>query len=450
MADPRDEDDPDIIRNPEDWYKDPWNEPVKKTRRRSKTRVPARSNGDEPAHAVATSHDTDGFRCGSENQIIKGNPENIVHAIGLLGVTLRHNEFSNQTEVWNLPGGRGSELHDADAHRLRFLIHETYGFLAPKELFEDVLIDIAHQNKFHPVRDYLDARTWDGVPRIDNWIVAYGGAENTPFNRAVGRIFLIAAVRRVRRPGCKFDTMLVLESPRQGRNKSQAARLLATREEWFNDNLPLGAKPQEVIEQIGGSWIIEFPELAGIATREVEHIKAFLSRQVDKARPAYGRRREDVKRQFVACATTNDDEYLKGDERRFWPVRIERFDLEALGRVVEQLWAEASHYEEEGEPIILQEDLWPDATVVRALRTFENPYWATLEENFGSATQEDRVKIVHMERVWEISGVPRDKRRGACRDIGQAMRDLGFNLKVARGNNEKLQLKRDHRFYERK
>jgi hypothetical protein len=175
------------------------------------------------------------FIRGDGGQILKGHHQNTRRAISLLGVNLKQDEFSNQPKIWGLPGHSdgGRELTDDIAKRLRFLIEETYSFLPSKVLFEDVLIDIAHQNRFHPVRDYLDGLTWDGVPRIDNWLVTYAGAEDTPFNLAVGRISLIAAVRRVRRPGCKFDTMLVLESPAEGKNKSQAVQLLAAHEEWF-------------------------------------------------------------------------------------------------------------------------------------------------------------------------------------------------------------------------
>lgn len=336
----------------------------------------------------------------------------------------------------------GSEFTDKDANRLRMMIQERFGFLPPKQLFEDVVMDIAYQNSFHPVRDYLDALKWDGVPRIDTWLHDYGGAEETPFNRAVGRIFLIAAVRRVRKPGIKFDTMMVWESPVQGRNKSQAARVLATREDWFNDNLPIGAKPQEVIEQIRGSWIIEFPELAGISSREIEHVKAFLSRQVDKARPAYGRRLESVPRQFVAIGTTNDEEYLKNDERRFWPVRIDKFDVERLARDVGQLWAEANYYEAEGEPITLQEDLWPDASEIRSARTFENPWQTKLNEAFRNSS------LVTSEMMWESLGVSREQRGRHFRDVGRAMKNLGFSKKKCGRDNESLRMKRGDWFYE--
>ncbi len=189
------------------------------------------SNGETRDHGAAR---VDGFARGDGGQILKGDPDNIRHAIGLLGVKLRHNEFSAQTEVWNLPGF-ALVLTDAAAVRLRLLIHETYDFLPSLQLFEHVLVDVAHQNRFHPVGDYLDARAWDGVPRIDNWLVTYGGAENTAFNRAVGRIFLIAAVRRVRRPGVKLIATL------RPYPEARAAVIAALRKIEGRDALPPAA-----------------------------------------------------------------------------------------------------------------------------------------------------------------------------------------------------------------
>jgi predicted P-loop ATPase len=146
-----------------------------------------------------------------------------------------------------------------------------------------------------------------------------------------------------------------------------------------------------------------------MATRERERITAFLSRQVDKARPAYGRRRETVKRQFVACGTTNDTEYLPRDERRMWPVRVGLFNLDKLAKDVEQLWAEATRYEAEGESITLQQDLWPAAEEVRAERLFENPYQATLAEHFSHST------FVTSTEVWSRLTVPEERRKKASR-----------------------------------
>jgi predicted P-loop ATPase len=136
---------------------------------------------------------------------------NIRLVIKLLGIKLRLNEFSTQTEISGFPGAKDGEFTNVLAHRLRFLIDEGYRFLPPIDLFEAVLIDVAYLNKYHPV--HLDGLKWDGLTRIDTWLFDYGGAEGTEFNCAVGRLWLIAAVRRIRRPGVKFDTMPVWMSP---------------------------------------------------------------------------------------------------------------------------------------------------------------------------------------------------------------------------------------------
>jgi predicted P-loop ATPase len=133
-----------------------------------------------------------------------------------------------------------SFLDDAAVERLWFLIDERFKFLPPIDFFFSALRDLARSNRFHPVSDYLDKVKWDKTRRVDDWLVRYAGAQDTEYTRAVGRLKLIAAVRRVRHPGCKFDEMMVLEGP-QGNLKSTLLQTLAVNEEWFSDDLPLGA-----------------------------------------------------------------------------------------------------------------------------------------------------------------------------------------------------------------
>lgn len=394
-----------------------FDEPPAKLKHGSKAVVSGEPNG---RNGLALAGEK--FICTAEGQILRGHPENVRIALRDLGIVLRQNDFTGAPETFGVDGLIG-ELTDAAATRMRFLIGETYFFLPPKVLFEDVLIDVAHQNRFHPVREWLDSLEWDGRPRIDDWLIAYGGAENTAFNRAVGRVFLVAGVRRVRRPGCKFDTMLVLEGP-QGRNKSQAAEVLAMKRHWFTDGLSLDADPKVVIEQTKGSWIIEFAELTGMHTRGLERIKAFLSRQTDKARAAYGRRAQAIPRQFVGIGTTNDREYLRKDERRLWPVLIHRFDLAALRRDAEQLWAEAAFYEAEGEEITLQEDLWGAATEARVERIIADPIEEALTEMFG-----DKQGWVSTKSIWGILNVPIERRAAMATAVGNAMSELKFTIK---------------------
>jgi predicted P-loop ATPase len=441
MANPDDKDHQPIDYDDSEWKKfsADWDAQALKEgqgkRRRKKTALPATTNG----HASATNGEQ--FICGGEGQIIRVHPENIRIALRALGIVLKQNDFTGAPEIYGMQGATG-ELTDQVANRVRFLIGETYFFLPPKELFEDVLTDIAYLNRFHPVREWLDTVEWDGRPRIDNWLVYYGGAENTAFNRAVGRVFLVAGVRRVRRPGCKFDTMLVLEGP-QGRNKSQAAEALAMKRHWFTDGLSLDADPKVVIEQTKGSWIIEFAELTGMHTRGLERIKAFLSRNVDKARAAYGRRAQAIPRQFVGIGTTNDRQYMRKDERRLWPVLIHRFDLDALRRDVPQLWAEAAHYEAEGEEITLQEDLWAAATTTRIERIICDPIQEILADTFG-----EKRGWVSTKQVWTILNVPIERRPMMATAVGNAMAELEFTIKQV-GKKDDERGKIGARYYER-
>ena len=192
---------------------------------------------------------------------------------------------------------------------------------------------------------------------------------------------MTAAVRRVRDPGCKFEEMLVLENEEQGTNKSSALRVLAVKSEWFSDNLPLGLSPQETIEALSGHWIVEASELSGMRGAEIERMKAFMSRGTDRARMAFDRTVTEARRQCVIIGTTNNQKYLRDrtGNRRFWPVQVERFNLETLERDRDQLWAEAAAREASGASIRLPERLWPLAAEQQEQRVVDNPFVSVLD-----------------------------------------------------------------------
>jgi predicted P-loop ATPase len=153
-------------------------------------------------------------------------------------------------------------------------------------------------------------------------------------------MWLISAVARVMKPGCKADHMLVLEA-RQGAGKSRALRVLAG-DEYFCDSMP-DLRMKDAQLQTFGAWIIEWAELDAMSRAETTAIKDFLTRQVEKLRRPYGHHTEDVPRQCVFAGTTNTRDYLRDEtgNRRFWPVSCGRIDCDALARDREQLWAEA-------------------------------------------------------------------------------------------------------------
>jgi hypothetical protein len=391
---------------------------------------------------------------GDHGQILANHPTNIRRAVELLEVTLRQNDFALRTEVSGLPEYQdGKEINDQSAGRLRFSIQEQFGFLPAKEGFLDVILDIACAHRYHPVREYLDEQQpkWDGVPRIDTLFITYGGAEDTPLNRAFGRIWLIAAVRRIRQPGCKFDQIPVVESP-QGENKSSAMAVMAVKEEWFCDDVPIGVESKKIIEQTGGKWIVEFPDLTGMGRRDQREIKSFAARRTDRSRLSYGHFPIDVPRSWLGIATSNDDAYLGDNEnRRWWPIAVKHFDLEMLTADRDQLWAEAAHYEAMGESIVLPKELWGEAAKAQEKRRVSNPVLDYLAPILGDKKDGPKGWVpLNLVWVWLIGpqGNQTEKLRLSIH-LGNAMKDLGFKLKQEGARNNIHGRLRGERFYER-
>lgn len=362
------------------------------------------------------------FRLDRGGKVVANDQGNIRLALSRLGVTLSHDVFKDRFLVSGI-ADFGPLLDDRAMDDLWLLVDETFGFRPTKDLFWTVVQAAARKNKFHPVRDYLDGLRWDGVLRVDTWLIEYGGAADTPYTRAVGALMLVAAVRRIREPGCKFDEMLVLESG-QGKDKSSALKVLAVEEGWFTDDMPLNADTKRVIEQLRGSWIVECAELQGMRRSELEHIKAFCSRQVDRARLSYDRTPTEVPRQCIFFGTTNSTRYLRDvtGARRFWPVAVQTFDIPKLARDRDQLWAEAVMREARGDSIRLDPSLYGDAATEQKKRSVEDPFRDQIEHVLGNING----KIWNAD-VWDILAVqPGQRTQEHNARMGEAMRACGW------------------------
>ena len=241
------------------------------------------------------------------------------------------------------------------------------------------------ENTVHPVREYLEGLTWDGAPRLAEWLHRYLGAEHNPLNEELGRRWLISMVARVYQPGCKVDTCPVLQGP-QGALKSTALRILAVRDEWVSDS-SLDIRSKDAYQALPGVWLYEMAELSSIRPRDAQTVKQFLSSPSDRFRPSYGRNMVTRPRGTVFCGTTNEIEWLSPDpsgHRRFWCINVGVINLPELQRDVHQLWAEAvvafkggerwwleengSRALEQAQEAHRQRDSWEDAIAVWLIR----------------------------------------------------------------------------------
>ena len=302
----------------------------------------------------------------------KGQIKNTLTNIAII---LRHdpnlqsivfNQFKNMIDVigqlpWRqVKPGWG----DADLACAKMYFERIYGIWSPTK-FKDALLGVVSSERvYHPVKEYLDGLSWDGVERLDTLLIDYLGAEDTPYVRAVTRKTLVAAVARIYEPGTKFDSILVLNGP-QGIGKSTFFARLGR--EWYSDSLAISdMKDKTAAEKLQGYWILELGELAGIRKMDVETVKSFVTRTDDKYRHAYGVNVESHPRSCVIVGSTNSDGGFLRDitgNRRFWPVRVlgdgkyKPWDLID----VDQIWAEAIERYRLGEELFLKGELAEEA-----------------------------------------------------------------------------------------
>ena len=379
------------------------------------------------AHSVSKYDPVEGdFIRDKDGKIYPNNQQNIKIGLEKLNVNVKYNIFANQY-LYQRGEDKAQFMDDIALKHIWLEGDEAFRFRPSKEFFEAVVLDeAAHKGRFHPVKEYLDSLKWDGKERLDRWLIEYGGAEDSEYARTVGRLVLLAAVRRIKQPGCVFQEMLVMESA-QGKEKSTTIKALCPNEEWFSDGLPLDSDSQKVIEQTAGKWIVECADLSGMKKSDIDHLKTFLSRTHDTARLAYDRMVTTRARGFVLIGTTNSNQYLKDStgNRRFWPLRTPQFSVKRLAHDRDQLWAEAVVKEAEpGCSIRLPEHLWAVAQIQQERRKIDEPWEIRIVQTIGDL----KGKII-TEDIWKIVGMFDIAKRTQSQSIiiGEAMRRLGFD-----------------------
>ena len=349
---------------------------------------------------------------------------NAFNALSLSGHEFTHDTFHRRRLV------DGNELSHQTCRELRNEIIRKYEADPGPDNVANAAQSLCDQNSFNPVVEYLGLLKWDGVKRVDRWLARYLGAQDTPLNRAIGRLLLVAMVRRAKQPGCKFDFVPILEGP-QDIGKSLAIKALAG-EENFTDVDPTHLDEKGQQETLAGVWIAELCELSGMKKADIDKTKAFITRTNDRARAAYGRFVTDQPRACIFVGTTNEINYLRDmtGNRRFWPVKVSKIDIGALTRDRDQLFAEAALIEAGGEPLILPADLHADAKAEQEGRVVEDPWEAILAGITGSlhpARDGGDEWRVHTKELFNHLDIPLERRAPQqAQRIAAIMRRLGW------------------------
>jgi len=352
--------------------------------------------------------------------------------------------FNGLTEAVEWEGRR---MRDEDVTRIRLAIAHTYGVEFGIESTHAVILETARQLTYHPIVRYLKRLMWDREPRIDRFLTDYLGVEDTPLHRAISRRWFVACVARAMGKGeapVKVDFVLILVGP-QGARKSTAFRVLASAP-WFSDTaLDLRHGAREAFQNLRGIWLYELAELASLAPRSAETVKAFLSAPTDRYRPPYGRTVVESHRQCVFVGTTNAGQFLSDPtgSRRFLPVTVGEIQIDRIREDRDLLWAEALAAYRAGEVWWLSRE--EDAQLVEAQEQYQHADpWIVVIERWlldPQNAQEAARGMVVGDVLTRAIGMDTDRqRKGDEMRLSAVLQAMGWDKRRAQRNGKRARL----------
>lgn len=204
----------------------------------------------------------------------------------------------------------------------------------------------ARNNMFDEGIEWVNSLRWDGEDRLKNFARDVLRTEDTPYHRAVVRYMFTALAGRVLTPGVKADMMPILYGT-QGVRKTTFVQCLAPKPEWYAKH-DFKTSAADAARLLRGKVSVELDELRGLASREEEYIKSWVTTTHDSWVPKYMEYEITAPRRFIAVGTTNTRRMLADStgNRRWLPVHVcpdgGHIDTEYVTQHIEQLWAQGA------------------------------------------------------------------------------------------------------------
>lgn len=272
--------------------------------------------------------------------------ENLVYVLSTQQqATLGYDRFRGRIMIAPVGTENWRPLSDTDMIQLRETLAREKRF-APisKDLMHDALQLVAERHSFDSAITWLNGLTWDGVPRVERFLITHCGAADDEYARAVSRYIWSGLAARVLDPGCQLDMVIALQSP-QGKHKSTGLQAMVPASEWFTDGLLLHEDDDDFKRLIRGKLVVEIAEMAGLSKADITHLKRSITRRKEEWIEKWKTQPTTYPRRCMLFATTNEERFLPPDEtgqRRWLPVEVAGLDRDRIAADCSQLWAEGA------------------------------------------------------------------------------------------------------------
>ena len=271
--------------------------------------------------------------------------EVVSSALKELGITLRYNQLLKDAEVDGLPECYSSEsaINVLPVYLMDYLKVCGYRGVS-QQTIDGYLYCISDQNRYNPVRKFLNSGHWDGSDRLPEIYRILG--VTSPKHQNYIRKWFMQCVAMGLNEGEKLigaDGVLVLQGE-QGLAKTSFFRIMSPFPRWFVEGAIIDMSNKDTLITALSGWITELGELDNTLKKEQSSLKAFITRPEDRIRVPYARKDTRAPRRTSFCGTVNPKDYLKDENgsRRFWTVPITAIDKKALFSLprewVNQVW----------------------------------------------------------------------------------------------------------------
>lgn len=270
----------------------------------------------------------------------KGTKENFQQLLNHYSISIKYNEMTKEPEI-NIPGFAGHNDIAMNA-KIAEIISYANKHSFPTAHIDGFITQIAADNAYHPVRDWIDSITWDGVDRMQEFVDTVVLRTENELKFTIMRKWSLSAVAALYHPNFSCEGVLTFTSG-QGVGKTSYIFGMLPKEHsgvWIKDGVTLDMNNKDTIMKALSHWITELGELdATFKKSDIEALKAFITERTDVLRPPYERKANKYARRTVFYASVNDLEFLKDNEnRRFWVLEVERFLFPSFD--IGQFWAQ--------------------------------------------------------------------------------------------------------------
>jgi len=215
-----------------------------------------------------------------------------------------------------------------------------------------MLLVIASNHRINPVLDMIKAAKWDGKNRIEEIYNIFGIKKDDTLSRKIIKKWLMQAVCGLfndSKHPFSLDLILVFKG-RQGIGKTRFFEHLSMFPQYFGEGMCIDPRNKDSIIQATSNWICELGEIGSTMKKDMDSVKAMLTKANDEYRLPYGRATLKFPRMTAFVGTVNDDKFLidQTGNRRFATVPISddiHIDYNKQIKPFDalQLWAQIYH-----------------------------------------------------------------------------------------------------------